>query len=486
MRDARPCRPPTRPTAAACLLLLTAACGGDTGPSAIVPHPPWVRGLAFGHDDSALIAPAAATFRPGDTVHVEILAGDPDSLAWMGFTLSVDGDGFRDSVAVAPADQAVDTLVMDIYLHIPDAFSGKVDLTAFARGGDGELVEAPVANSPVSVWANVAAGAGIAALPGELVDVALDAPRGRAYLALKDRAEVAVLALATMTLEPPIPTPGFPLAVDLSASGDSLILGLPDVHGLGIVDLKAPVPAVEAVPLEYSTEEVPYLPMRLAVTARNEVFVVLAARFWSGKVGRLLIYDLQARRVRGAEAIGLPALIDNDAQVVRSADRRRVALTYGQMYETATDQVLAQQPDVGPASGPASLDRTGARTLIGASLFDETLRTVMRYHPPGVGLGSAISDDGSHAYFRVGGGFLRTRLSDGVTAQRFGLAETPDHLVTIPGTPERVLAFTATQAELVILPAVSGASASLGRTARAPSSITVVPAGSPRPARASP
>ena len=90
MRDARPCRPPTRPTAAACLLLLTAACGGDTGPSAIVPHPPWVRGLAFGHDDSALIAPAAG---PGRLEQSRVRRPGVDLYRYEGSESGEDGDG---------------------------------------------------------------------------------------------------------------------------------------------------------------------------------------------------------------------------------------------------------------------------------------------------------------------------------------------------------------------------------------------------------
>ncbi|HEU4681812.1 MAG TPA: hypothetical protein VFS51_08705, partial [Gemmatimonadales bacterium] len=336
----------------------------------------------------------------------------------------------------------------------------------------GLLTEAPLQNSPVSIWRDVVGTPGSSVqLPAPVVDVAVDPLGHRAYLALAGRTEVSVLDLGSMTFQTPVAVPVPPSALDVAPQGQTLVVALPRVeqvpvtHALGILNLAAPNP-LEVIPLPREPAEFGRGPSALRVTSRSEALVVMSIN-GSGEAGYLFGYDLAARSFRGGGTLGLPDRMDNDTKLARSADGTRVLFYYGgsccptsgQLYDAVADDLLAVHDGVAWYGAPLSMTRVGDQTLIKSSLYGAALQPVREYHPPGEGEGSALSESGVFAYFRVGGGFLRTRLADGVSLERFVLPETPVRLVTIPGAVERVLALSASAAYLTHIGSSSGVAA---------------------------
>src|SRR6266702_806504 len=74
-------------------------------------------------------------------------------------------------------------------------------------------------------------------LGGRVSDVVLDTTRGRLYLSQPDSGRILVLSIGTMTFETPIALSGRPSGMDLSLSGDSLLVGLYSTRELGVGNL---------------------------------------------------------------------------------------------------------------------------------------------------------------------------------------------------------------------------------------------------------
>src|SRR5205823_6646365 len=76
-----------------------------------------------------------------------------------------------------------------------------------------------------------------AAVEGEIAELAIDQRRGVIYLAQGYQRRLAVLSTASMTVSATLALPAASADLDLTASGDSLVVALPSLRALGVIDL---------------------------------------------------------------------------------------------------------------------------------------------------------------------------------------------------------------------------------------------------------
>ena len=434
--------------------LLVAGCsdGPATAPKPSDREPPTLAGLVLAWDRSGVTAPAAAVFGPGDTIHLQIDATDNRRVRWLGIHFREPFES-QDSVEIADSLPAVSVSVS----IVPNAaFSGIVRINAFARDNADNRQETELSGDPISVFAPVSRPLRSAPLDAPVKDVAFDAARGLVYLSEPDSARIAVLSLATMTLDTAVAAPGTPGGLDLSASGDSLVVALPDTRQLGVLDLTGITPGWTTIALAVDSAS-GLRPQVLRISAANKALVLAVS---DAGPSRVYEYDFVTGTQRLRTDAGATGAVPTPSRLVRPANRGRMLLVsdaVGQVYVSQTDTFLAPHATVGLATPPATATASGDLFLIGGSVFTGTLDHSTDYYPPGSAFRSAISQFGDTAYFGVASGFLRTRLADGVTLEKVILPEEPIRLYAAPGPGGAVLAISATQ---IVLADLSGASPS--------------------------
>jgi len=432
-------------------LLLPTACV-DTGGPAPDRLAPSLSSRVLAHDGSTVTLPAAQVFAFNEHILLLLATRDDRRVAWIGFHVTEPVD-IADSVAIPDSLDALQVLVA---LNLGEGFAGVVRVSGVARDAAGNRTEQVAIGNPVSVYRPLERPTPTAPLPGPVGDVALDPRRDHVYLAQPESARVLVLSLASMTFEAPIATPSAPTGLDLTASGDSLVVALAASGQLGIA-------ALDPVPREWTLVDLiadgdGRRPTAVRVSAGNKAFVPLSGEETAG-AGGVLEYDVATGVVRPRSDFDRQGPVPSGTRVTRTPDRSRIVIlfagpccpTEGQVYESAPDTVLPVRFIAGRAEPHVSADGTARQFLIDAVLFDQALLPKQAYYPPGLGLVSALAARGAHAYFGLGAGFLRTRLADGVTVERVLLPEVPQRLLAIPGLAERVLALGNTGASLVDL-----------------------------------
>ena len=440
----------TRAVAALALLLPTACV--DTGAPAADRLAPSLTSRVLAHDGSTVTLPAAQAFAFNEHILLLLTVRDERRVAWIGFHVTEPVD-IVDSVAIPDSLPALQVLVA---LNLGEGFAGVVRVSGFARDAAGNRTEQVAIGNPVSVYRPLVGATATALLPGPVTDVAFDPRRERVYIAQPESTRVLVLSLASMTFGPPLATPSAPGGLDLTVSGDSLVVSLPATGQLGITALDAVPPTWTLVDLVAGGDA--RRPTGVRVSAGNKAFVPLSAE-GTGGAGSVLEYDVATGAVRPRSDLDRQGLVPAGTRVARTPDRSRILILFagtccsaeGQVYESAPDAALPIQSLAARAQPHISADGTARQFLLDATLFDQALLPKRAYYPPGLGLVSALADPGAHAYFGLGAGFLRTRLADGVTTEWITLPQGPGQLLAIPGPAERVLALGASTAVLVDL-----------------------------------
>jgi hypothetical protein len=202
----------------------------------------------------------------GSADTISIAAADNHQLAWVGWSLSSTGT-LADSVAASGT-----TGTATFVVHVPATLIGSnATFTAFATDADGNRATSAtpgmtVASLTTHPEQSIPRGASVN-------DVAFDSARGLVYLAKPDSLTVAVLALGSMTYQSSIAFPAAPTSVDLTPSGDSLIVGLGSPPAIAIVDLTSPVhPILSTIPLTSSSAADTVYALRVAADSRAIIY----------------------------------------------------------------------------------------------------------------------------------------------------------------------------------------------------------------------
>jgi hypothetical protein len=208
-----------------------------------------------------------------------------------------------------------------------------------------------------------------------------------------------------------------PNDVDLTASGDSLVIGLFG-RGLGIVDLTKPTLTLSTLPLTALDSALGQYPARVRVLSTGHAFLSIYGNQPSAYT--LLDVDLAtgAQRVRSDAAVnGVVGVVHMERSLDRSVLiinedvpsclRRYVAATDA-FSSCVTPWVRDWQPVV---------DGTGQRFAIGTDVYDASLQKLPKLGPnltPGAIPYSALSSDGQSLFEILGPrGIIRLNAGDG-------------------------------------------------------------------------
>lgn len=186
-----------------------------------------------------------STWFPGDTVRFALHAADPSSIVWMGYYVDMGGWFLTsDSVQVTGTDVALEMA----FPVLPQWHHRFGHLGVFARDEFGNWVGTRIA--AVGFFDGARANAvSIPETAGVVTDVVLDEARNLLFVAQPDDRRIAVLSLNTLTYQPPIATAFPPAGLDLSPSGDSLVVAFRGTPHLGVVRLDASPPIIDTVRL---------------------------------------------------------------------------------------------------------------------------------------------------------------------------------------------------------------------------------------------
>jgi len=349
----------------------------------------------------------------GDSLNLMFIASD--NVALRTLVWEVTPAGFRDSLFVSGRSVAPQLTV-----PIRPGWTGPIQLRAYARDAAGLVSDTFV--SPLDslrVYPTLTRPTTAAAVEGEIAELAIDQRRGVIYLAQGYQRRLAVLSTASMTVSATLALPAASADLDLTASGDSLVVALPSLRALGVIDLRQSPLAVALLPLTVLDTTIDQWPSSVRVAANGKALVLLEGS--SPSAFTLIEVDLatQVQRLRTDAGDGGNVGV---AALERSFDHSTVVLrgnpTLFQRYDASSD---AFGPLHSVASiGTISVDGTGQHVALGADVYDATLGFLRRMHSPFVGwVPTAVSADGQYLYQGVAPhGIVRSRVSDGVMLDR--------------------------------------------------------------------
>jgi hypothetical protein len=366
----------------------------------------------------------ARRFVPGDTVWVALEASDDRELTWVGYSLGL--FGFAESIQPQTSSLAeVFPIVVPPGWEVRETY-----LTAFAVDSVGNRSE--VTSSALGFFDGVRRPLQAVQQPniGPAWDAVYDPWRDRLYVSQPDSSRIAVLSLASLASEAPVPTPYVAWGMDLSTGGDSLVVVLPGSPFLGIVDLQSALPSIDTVllneldyPNRYASD--------VAVLANDKVLLSIVSQF--GDLPEALYeVDLRsgAQRLR-TDLPGTPVL-------TRSGDRSMLVAAIDNeyyVYRVGTDAFSA--PLELCCIWTPSIDYAGNRIMIGSMLFDGGLSPIGEI-PTYADL--TLTADASAAYYPVDVGYARYGIVEGRVMERGLLRQTPAQLWPLPDG-ERLLVF---------------------------------------------
>lgn len=376
----------------------------------------------------------------GDTITLTGIAEDNNALGWLVYALGAPANA-RDSM---PASTEATYQWWDFPIVVRPEWVGTPVMTVYARDAGG-LTSQSLTSMPDSlrfyprVDLPTTSPLRISAYDRP-TGVAYDAKRDLVYAGISGNNQVAVFNASTMALQPPIALPAPPDGLDLSVSGDSLLVALPSQNAVAIVDLKNPTAPATTLHLTVLDTLSPALtgwtfqPHGVHVLANGKLFVVLTHMTTAGD--QIVEVDLAtgSQRMR-TDARQLTARGEWLGESGRAGDRSRIYLVGSctSRYETATDAFAPCAAGYITWDMPISVDAAGANLVLGSIVLDSDLNLVWGIidvtQPPPV---TAISSDGTTVYIGVINGLTAARISDHIRLERVPLPLTPQRLLTAP------------------------------------------------------
>ena len=370
-----------------------------------------------------------ATLSPEDSLSLRVSASDNYDLRWIGWRLGPPANA-RDSVSVGGTSSGSITLVAPVR----GEWAGNSDLTVFARDALGNVTERVGA---ITVYPLVNRRVRSVALKGPVRQFLYDEKRQLLYLTRPDTPSIAVLSMATLTLAPAISLPSRAEGMDLTATGDSLLVALPQDRALAVVDLGTRATAV--VPLAFDTAQARRV-TDVRVGANGKALVFLGSNFVGG--GRVMEYELASGAQRPRPDAGNAGALNHTVPFVATRDRRKVALHSGdcaQLYDATSDTFGACGRGLHSYGTILSVDASGTFFTSAHQVLDGTLSLVREiFVPRFYNIVSVLAPDASAVYFPTGyahakgHGVAKARTSDGATVEQQLLPIVPELIHALP------------------------------------------------------
>jgi hypothetical protein len=255
-----------------------------------------------------------------------------------------------------------------------------------------------------------------ATVTGETRAMAIDSRRGLIYLAQGNDHRLAIFSMATLQLTNTLALPAVPIDLDITPSGDSLLVVLYGQPALTVVDLTGATPALSTLPLPWLDAATNQVPFNVRVAANGRAYLTLNGSAASARrMVELNLGDGSVRALSQAGANGEVGL----ALLERSLDGSTLVLNEDnpwclQRYDVAADAFSAcVQPRVRDAR--PTVDATGSRVAVGIDVYDESMSLLPKIRG---NLTSGIpevvlSADGASLFVSWWGlGYIRLRTSD--------------------------------------------------------------------------
>jgi hypothetical protein len=253
-----------------------------------------------------------------------------------------------------------------------------------------------------------------------------------------------------MTLQPPITLPAGAGGMDLSLTGDSLLVAVPSMMSIAVVDLTRPsaAPTMLTLPVVDTAGSVAGMgdgvpsPTDVRIVSNGKMFAFLS---WATRSNDELVeVDLttgaqkirtDARAISGAPG---PTWTNN---VERSGDRARLYVVSSARYDAATDSWTAGVSGAASGAFGITTNMTGTQLTATNLILDASYRTIWTADPSNQGttvLG--MSTDGATVYVGAGKTLTMMRNADKVMLERTPIPVFAERVFAVPGKSE-VLVF---------------------------------------------
>jgi len=378
-----------------------------------------------------------AYFVPGDSIPIILDAEDNERVAWVGYRVGGPGGG-SDSVA------ATDRHFTHTFTA-PTTSGWNGDLMVFARDAAGTPAQSDTMLPYQTGYVRYPTHS--VALPARIRDIAYDAKRNVLYLSQPDSQRVAVLSLDTYTYEAPLAMPSVPASLDLSLSGDSLIIALRRAAALGIVDLTQANPTVDTAHLTFDTS-LGRGPDALRVASNGKVLVVATCDGF-GMGGSVISYSFTTHTTQTrSDASMFGDIVTCGTVLARTVDRSKVLVLLldtccpvnGSVYDGGSDAFGGTVGTVNQSQPPFAASTN--RFLIGGTVYSTSLSAIDTVFKPSlIGLWpvATISPDGLYLYVGDPGvpglpgfGYSKVRVTDGTVIERVKLPSPAKRLMVLP------------------------------------------------------
>jgi hypothetical protein len=353
-------------------------------------------------------------YAPGDSIAAYVQVTDNhrlSTLIWEALPF-----GVKDSL-ILPALDTVSTIVQ---LKLRADWSGSVQFRLFARDSVG-LTSTPITTPPdsIRVRTRVVIPVSTGTIAGEARQYVVDERRGRIYVVQANERRLAVVSMATLQVVETLALPEGPIDLDLTASGDSLVLALYQARSLGILDLRQATLSLTQVPLSALDAAKAQRPVRVRALANGHVFVASEGNTSAAHT----LFDVNLRS--GAQRERLDIAVNGevgDTFIGRSPDNIYMAVIQWPLpqslclrrYDPALDSFSAC---VKPKFfGEPSVSVGGSRIAVATDVYDATLKLLPRSNTSLVQgfIFTALSPDGQTLYEPLGvTGLVRVEAATG-------------------------------------------------------------------------
>lgn len=396
--------------------------------------PPVLTSVSF----NALFPGQAGQFAVGDRLAIQVTASDNNALAWLVWEVGSPAIA-RDSLKLGTNQPTSNDPVVQpewvgqqvVSVYVRDV-AGLKSATVSAQPGQVSFY--PLVTHPTSAPAVVAGGS-------DVMDQVYDAKRGALYMSMPDAHRVAKIDVATMTVAGSVAFASTVGGLDLTPSGDSLIVALGQARTLAVLNPDQLTDTLGMIPLSVLdtagsiapswTPE----PTWVRVGANG---VAVTSLSWRTKGGDdIVTTDLAtgAQRIRADARTSSPypmqvmgPSLDRSFIVMIGADCSR-------LYQSSSDSFAPCDGGGGLAGNfrAFSIDAAGDRFAAGNAAYDLSFHQL---RANGAINGqfpiAAISADGTLLYL----GALQTvsvmRIADGKMLERFNLPIRADRMLMSP------------------------------------------------------
>ena len=369
-------------------------------------------------------------FAVGDTMSLRVSATDDVDLGWVVYEIAAPVI-VRDSV---PAPARTRSFDFDVPIVVQPGWEGTPTMSVYVRDRSGQ--QSGWFSSPTNgLWIYPTVARPVAATTYSeayaATDVAYDPRRETLYFATTSPPAVIPLDVATMTWGAAIPLPAAPQGLDVTRSGDSLVVTQRGEKSLAIVDLTAAA-AVSVVRLEVLDTAGTYAgtidpsAAGVRVAANGKAIVVLDRRTRSGD--QVIDLDLSTgRSTIRVDAHGTERTTGWPGELAAADDRSKVVLfgTECPRIYTAVSDSFSACNSVFTDNFGLTLDADASTIAAGPLILDASFRVLHTLQFGASRPVGALTPDATVAYYPLDGGVVAVRLADEQWIERIPLPAQP-------------------------------------------------------------